>query len=377
MNWFVTIVFMVVIGAAIGGITNHLAIKMLFRPYKPIYIGGKRVPFTPGLIPRRREELAEQLGKTVVNHLLTPEGIRNKLRNQFFKSQILEWSLLELEKWVSSDKTILEIAEKNEIANLDERLEKQFGNIFDTKVQTFLEENRTKQFHDLLPEKFRNELDAKIPIISRFIVERAIEYFESLEGRRKLRKMIDDFLETRGMLGNMVQMFLGNSSLFEKVQPEVIKFLNNQETERLLRELIEKEWIKLQDKKVADLEEIIRLQEWLPTVRQAVIKQLDIKGALSKPISKYLKKYEQQLREVIVPKAVDKILLYLEGKLEFLFSKMNLDEVVKEQVESFPVARLEEIVLGISKREFKMITYLGALLGGLIGAVQGIIVLLL
>jgi uncharacterized membrane protein YheB (UPF0754 family) len=32
-------------------------------------------------------------------------------------------------------------------------------------------------------------------------------------------------------------------------------------------------------------------------------------------------------------------------------------------------------VLGISRREFKMITYLGALLGGMIGMLQGIIVL--
>ena len=57
------------------GYTNHLAIKMLFRPHRPIYIGKFQVPFTPGLIPKRRDELAVQLGKMVVEHLLTPEGI--------------------------------------------------------------------------------------------------------------------------------------------------------------------------------------------------------------------------------------------------------------------------------------------------------------
>ena len=40
-----------VIGGIIGLITNGLAIKMLFRPYKEIYIGKFRLPFTPGLIP--------------------------------------------------------------------------------------------------------------------------------------------------------------------------------------------------------------------------------------------------------------------------------------------------------------------------------------
>ena len=61
-NAIITILFMAVIGAIIGGVTNHLAIKMLFKPHNPIYIKGKRLPFTPGLIPKRREELARQLG---------------------------------------------------------------------------------------------------------------------------------------------------------------------------------------------------------------------------------------------------------------------------------------------------------------------------
>ncbi|SIC32620.1 Protein of uncharacterised function (DUF445) [Mycobacteroides abscessus subsp. abscessus] len=37
--------------------------------------------------------------------------------------------------------------------------------------------------------------------------------------------------------------------------------------------------------------------------------------------------------------------------------------------------RLEEMVLSISRRELKMITYLGALLGGIIGLLQGFLVL--
>lgn len=72
-----TFLFMIVIGAAIGAVTNHLAIQMLFRPYRPYYLFGKRVPFTPGLIPKRRDELAKQMGLMVTNHLLTPEGIKS------------------------------------------------------------------------------------------------------------------------------------------------------------------------------------------------------------------------------------------------------------------------------------------------------------
>jgi uncharacterized membrane protein YheB (UPF0754 family) len=60
-----------------------------------------------------------------------------------------------------------------------------------------------------------------------------------------------------------------------------------------------------------------------------------------------------------------------------MLGQLHLQEIVREQVQSFSVSRLEEMVLGISRREFTMITYLGALLGGLIGALQGIIVMLI
>ena len=59
-----------------------------------------------------------------------------------------------------------------------------------------------------------------------------------------------------------------------------------------------------------------------------------------------------------------------------MLRKLKIDEMVKEQVDSFPVSVLEDLVLGISKREFKMITLLGGLLGGVIGIVQGIIVII-
>ena len=61
-----------------------------------------------------------------------------------------------------------------------------------------------------------------------------------------------------------------------------------------------------------------------------------------------------------------------ENKIEDVVKKLNLEEVVRQQVNTFPVQKLEELVLGISKREFKMITMLGFVLGGLIGVIQGL-----
>ena len=48
-------------GGVIGYFTNDLAIKMLFRPYKAVYVWGKQLPFTPGLIPTNQERLAKKV----------------------------------------------------------------------------------------------------------------------------------------------------------------------------------------------------------------------------------------------------------------------------------------------------------------------------
>ncbi|MCU0568724.1 MAG: DUF445 family protein, partial [Oculatellaceae cyanobacterium Prado106] len=46
-----------IVGGIIGYFTNDIAIKMLFRPYKALYLGGRKLPFTPGLIPSNQERL--------------------------------------------------------------------------------------------------------------------------------------------------------------------------------------------------------------------------------------------------------------------------------------------------------------------------------
>lgn len=63
------------IGGVIGYITNYIAIRMLFRPVKPIYIGKFRLPFTPGIVPRRKDELAVILGKAVAEKFFNSEDL--------------------------------------------------------------------------------------------------------------------------------------------------------------------------------------------------------------------------------------------------------------------------------------------------------------
>lgn len=81
MNPVTQVFLMALIGALIGGTTNTIAIKMLFRPYEAKYLFGKRLPFTPGVIPLRRDEASTKLGEIITGHLLTPEVFKEKLNS--------------------------------------------------------------------------------------------------------------------------------------------------------------------------------------------------------------------------------------------------------------------------------------------------------
>lgn len=79
-----------VIGGIIGYITNDLAIKMLFRPYAPIYIGSFRLPFTPGIVPKRLESLAVLLGREVEARFFNADDLEILFQSDTFAGAVAD-----------------------------------------------------------------------------------------------------------------------------------------------------------------------------------------------------------------------------------------------------------------------------------------------
>jgi uncharacterized membrane protein YheB (UPF0754 family) len=73
------------IGAAIGWFTNFLAIKMLFHPREPIPLPGMRLQ---GLLPRRRMDLADKIGKTVAGEILSAGEISSLLGKIHWREEV-------------------------------------------------------------------------------------------------------------------------------------------------------------------------------------------------------------------------------------------------------------------------------------------------
>ena len=71
-----------VVGAVIGAVTNQIAIKMLFRPYREVRVAGMRLPFTPGVIPSQRHQIAHNIATTFEAQLLGGEEIHRALTGE-------------------------------------------------------------------------------------------------------------------------------------------------------------------------------------------------------------------------------------------------------------------------------------------------------
>lgn len=76
-----------------------------------------------------------------------------------------------------------------------------------------------------------------------------------------------------------------------------------------------------------------------------------------------------------VPRIVNGAITLIDRNLDQIVRAARLEEVVRSQVEQFPVERLETIILSVSGKEFRAITWLGALLGGIIGLFQSFVLL--
>ena len=74
MNTLFTISMLTIVGGLIGWITNILAIKLLFRPITPVKIPILNIEIL-GLIPKRKNEIAANIGEVISNELLSMDDI--------------------------------------------------------------------------------------------------------------------------------------------------------------------------------------------------------------------------------------------------------------------------------------------------------------
>ena len=193
------------ISALIGWITNYIAVKMIFRPRKPIRFLGITIL---GLIPKRKSDLARKIGETVENELISHKDIHRVVNTPEFHEEIL----------VSISKVIDSFIEKKLGAN------PLVAMMLSGEMAIQIKESLKQELRDFLPE-FMENMFGKIETKLNFkeIVQDKIESFDLMKLEKiiyniaaKELRAIEVFGGVLGFVVGLVQIaiiLLGNRSL--------------------------------------------------------------------------------------------------------------------------------------------------------------------
>ena len=88
MNFNFSYLWGPLIGGIIGLITNGIAIRMLFRPLKPVKFLGHTLPFTPGIIPKEKKRIAKSCGNVVGKVLINEKALSENLLSKEMDKKI-------------------------------------------------------------------------------------------------------------------------------------------------------------------------------------------------------------------------------------------------------------------------------------------------
>lgn len=144
------------VGALAGGITNTVAIWMLFHPYESPRLFGWRIRFLQGAVPKNQPRLAAAIGRTVGNRLLTSEDLERTFTNVEFRQA------------------------------------------FDQRLGVFVEEILERErgsLRDLVPPTLMDELEPVIEEVVETGLSRLAEYLDSERFEESMQRRADDLVE--------------------------------------------------------------------------------------------------------------------------------------------------------------------------------------
>ncbi len=388
-------------GAIIGYFTNDIAIRMLFRPYQPVYVGKFRLPFTPGLIPLNQSRLALKVSTIVMERLLTPDALQD-LAHRLLKRERLEAAI----QWLLA--SALERLESPEaqgrttqlLANLlkelfgeslpriikvlsrrEDFLEEQLDAVFNRVVMRLeinpTQADRLSEFllsNTLPPDALRKGLitfltDSSIQALDQGLREKTTGAYwlvANLVGAKtplvRLRSFLVDSPENaNALLAELLSSVGIKKRLSELLQSLTAKTLPAQ-TVTQLRENLNmsiRDYVRTEG---PDLVHGLGASIDWEGVSTLVLKRLANSDALSDSMGQM----STELAQIVER--------YLEKDMEQLVMRvipiLNLDQMIIERVQSTSPQELESAIQTIVRKELQAIVYLGGVLGFLVGLIQ-------
>ncbi|PTF90096.1 DUF445 domain-containing protein [Staphylococcus chromogenes] len=372
MKVVLIILGMTLIGALIGGVTNMIAIKMLFHPFKAYYIFGKRIPFTPGLVPKRREEIASKIGQVVEEHLLTESLIREKITSEAMHTSIYNTVQQQITA-LQSDKVTLQSLVQDFHIDLHEKTETWIKHFLNERLNKKYLEIENEQIETLVPQNLMHTIDEKVLQIDEVILKRARYYISSDKGYHDIFEMIETFFNEKSRILSMLQMFMTKEAIAERVQAELLRLSEHPKAKRILKTQIQEEYQRLKSMPIRDIVTKDQFNDKLEKFIEECISHLQIKQKMHNPLNRLVPDMFTYLKSEGAEKLTAFIISTLAKRLTSIFKKVNIAGLVEEQINRFDLDYIERLIFEIANKELKLIMLLGFILGGIIGFFQGLI----
>lgn len=372
MKVVLIILGMTLIGALIGGVTNMIAIKMLFHPFKAYYIFGKRIPFTPGLVPKRREKIASKIGQVVEEHLLTESLIREKITSEAMHTSIYNTVQQQITA-LQSDKVTLQSLVQDFHIDLHEKTETWIKHFLNERLNKKYLEIENEQIETLVPQNLMHTIDEKVLQIDEVILKRARYYISSDKGYHDIFEMIETFFNEKSRILSMLQMFMTKEAIAERVQAELLRLSEHPKAKRILKTQIQEEYQRLKSMPIRDIVTKDQINDKLEKFIEECISHLQIKQKMHTPLNRLVPDMFTYLKSEGAEKLTAFIISTLAKRLTSIFKKVNIAGLVEEQINRFDLDYIERLIFEIANKELKLIMLLGFILGGIIGFFQGLI----
>lgn len=265
----ISLIITPIAGAIIGYFTNDLAIKMLFHPYKPVFLFGHQLPFTPGLIPKEKDRMAASISQMISDKLMTEDVLRDNLLSDDviskIESTISEFtSNLQEDQQSIREKAIAFVGEED-TASMENKVVESITDIVTDKLTNT---GLGRQFADMAIDSFKDNagflekiyISTKGNSLNQEIKE-AIDDMLKVHARpmsnKTIKQSIGDFLSTP-----VSQLLANKQDQMDAIKNGVIRLYKNTIVEKLpsimetvnIQQMVEN---KIKEMDVKEMEDLI------------------------------------------------------------------------------------------------------------------------
>ncbi|MBO3062147.1 DUF445 domain-containing protein [Mammaliicoccus fleurettii] len=372
MSTILTIISMMVIGAIIGGFTNFIAIKMLFHPYHEKRLFGYKLPFTPGLIPKRRNELSEKVGEMVTKHLLTPEVFKEKLVNPSTQHVLEDTIKVQFDTLKKKKYTIQHFVDRIDYP-VEEKINNTLNTTIQQKVDKYYETHKNEQLQSLIPVEIFEQLSQQVNRVTPEILTKIDEYLSSEKGEQDIHSMVEEFFEQKGKMVGMIQMFMTTEEIVDRVKKELKNVIKQEKIENMIDLQVQKQYEKWMSKPLEDVLTSERKDKAKLLIAEELTHSINVNHYLNTPLYELVPNLFVYMEGEGTERFIEYMIRKVGDNISLILERMKLAELIKGQIDRFELSYLEKLVIEISNKELKLITLLGFVLGGIIGLLQGII----